>query len=93
MEGHKRFGLDYLKIKTLLKTKSVEQIKSKVYRHAGPESECKTLFPDLKLKKFRRWTPSENNAFWKVIESNGFNEQKLLKALPVFSLATIRKQV
>ena len=93
IEGVKRYGQDYEKISKMIKTKSVLQIKSKVYRHAGPDSECETLFPDMKLKKFRRWTADENKTFWKVIEKHGVNDEKLEKALPMFNLATIRNMV
>ena len=74
----------------MIKTKDIEQIKSKVYRHAGPNSECETLFPDMQLRKFRKWTASEYKTFWKTIEKYGVNDEKLKKALPMFTLPTIR---
>ena len=64
-----------------------------MYRHAGPDSECVTLFPDLKLRKFRRWTDSENKAFWRVIEKYGMNDEKLQKALPTFTKSDLRRKV
>ena len=47
----------------------------------------------MKLRKFRRWTASENKKFWKVIEKHGVNDEKLEKALPMFTPAVIRNMV
>ena len=77
------FGKDYKQIAKRIKTKSLQQIKSKVFRHAGgPGSYGEVLFPDLQRRTFKHWTSDEDRAFWRVIEKHGLNFQELQKAIP-----------
>ena len=93
-EGVRRFGTNYEKIQRLVKTKNVSQVQSKVYFHAGTATKkCRTLFPRLKLRKFRRWTSGELKSFWRVIEDYGVNIEHLKKAIPTRALADFRPLV
>ena len=89
------YGTDYEQIAKRIKTKSLHQIKCKIYRHAGlPASTGETLFPNLRLSRFnKQWTTHEDRAFWRVIEKHGVNEKELQKAIPNRSPHSIRVKV
>ena len=94
IEGVRRFGTNYERIQRLVKTKNLQQVETKVYCHAGSGNrKCRSLFPDLKLRKDRRWTAGELKSFWRVIEDHGVNIEQLKKAIPTRALADFRPLV
>ena len=89
-----RFGTDFEEIGKRIKTKSIQQIKDKVYYHSYfPSSHGETLFTNLKINSEKNWTKDEKRDFWRVIEKHGVDEKELLKALPNRRIAGIRRKV